>query len=399
MSAIVNSRDVTLQAADPRLLPVALPSNVIIQGLLDLADDDKLTPGKRQMYRAQWDVMSSEKAGIDAQATLFDVSPAAYDAAWLAWATYFSGAVAWVAGVPAWLTDASLSAATIDVAGAALRGVLTAHTVERAQLLAAIATKAKALADAAQESANGAATLADSKLAAGSSYILGGVVSVQDTGGIRAGTVGWDAATGLVTSGSGVVLTKAGLIGAKAGVPTFTITTAGDATFSGNVVTGGDAYFSGKSPGTANVYLGGETRSIDYSAWANAQTNASEYTVRAGFVGYASAAVSDYNIGVIGKGTGAGRGIGVVGEGAFLGGYFVSTSASGNGVEAVNTAGGVAVACFGSLRWGAYTISAPNGTSDDQFLSRDGTWRAPAITAAQIIDALGYTPAADDHTH
>lgn len=397
MSATVNPRDLILQASDPRLLPVALPSNVVIQDLLDLANDDKLTPGKRQMYRAQWDVMASEKAGIDAQAALFEVDPAAYDSAWLAWATYFNGSIVWVAGVPAWLTD--LSAATVDVSGTTLRGVLTAHTVERAQLLAAIATKAKALADAAQESATGAATLADSKLAAGSSYILGGVVSVQDTGGIRAGTVAWDAATGIVTSGSGVVLTKAGLIGAKAGVPTFTITTAGDATFSGNVVTAGDAHFSGKSPGTATAYLGGENRSIDYSAWANAQTNASAATVRAGFVGYASAAISDYNVGVVGKGSGVGRGIGVVGEGKYLGGYFVSTSASGNGIEATNTAGGVAVACFGKFCWGDYTLSAPNGTSSDQFFSRDGTWREPAITAEQIIDALGYTPADQDHTH
>lgn len=71
------------------------------------------------------------------------------------------------------------------------------------------------------------------KLEASTSYALTGVVTPADTGALKCGTITWNATTGALTGGSGVALTEYGLIGAIAGVASFAIDTAGNATFSG----------------------------------------------------------------------------------------------------------------------------------------------------------------------
>lgn len=63
-------------------------------------------------------------------------------------------------------------------------------------------------------------------------------------GGVYAGDISWNSTTGAITGGSGVVINRAGIIGASGGVTTFAIdATTGDATFSGDItastVTGG----------------------------------------------------------------------------------------------------------------------------------------------------------------
>jgi hypothetical protein len=73
------------------------------------------------------------------------------------------------------------------------------------------------------------------KLTASSSYTLTGVVDVENTGGIRAGTVSWNTTTGEVTSGSGVVLTEKGITGVQSGTVKFSIDNLGNATFGGQL--------------------------------------------------------------------------------------------------------------------------------------------------------------------
>ena len=54
-------------------------------------------------------------------------------------------------------------------------------------------------------------------------------------GAVRTGTITWNTATGAITGGDGVAIYRGGIIGAKAGVPTFSITISGDATFAGTL--------------------------------------------------------------------------------------------------------------------------------------------------------------------
>lgn len=69
-----------------------------------------------------------------------------------------------------------------------------------------------------------------------STYVLKGITSVTNTGGIVAGTVTWNPSTGVVTGGSGVVLTKNGIAGVNSGSTTFSIDTLGNAQFAGTLV-------------------------------------------------------------------------------------------------------------------------------------------------------------------
>lgn len=62
--------------------------------------------------------------------------------------------------------------------------------------------------------------------------------SVDYAGAVKAGDITWNTSTGAVTGGSGVVVYRNGIVGAKAGSTTFSINTNGDATFKGTVVAG-----------------------------------------------------------------------------------------------------------------------------------------------------------------
>jgi len=137
--------------------------------------------------------------------------------------------------------------------------------------------------------------------------ILKGQLDVQNTGGVSAGSLVWDDVTGALISGSGVALTEAGIIGATGGTPTFTITTAGAATFAGTL----------SAPvGTLGAITGG---TINTSGWIKcagataAPDNASIYgTTSAGSSYFAiGGEVTNSATGVTGQCTGTGTGIGV----------------------------------------------------------------------------------------
>ena len=250
-------------------------------------------------------------------------------------------------------------------------------TVERAQLTLSASAESKT----AQEVDKSALSLANSKVGPGTNYSLTGAISVQNTGGLRAGNVTWNPATGAVTGGSGVVLTENGLTGAKAGVVKFLISANGDATFAGDVVTKGKVYAEGSTVGDTQINLSGTLYSINYSSWSEAVTSVATNVVRAGVVGFSNAATSFANVGVLGKGTGVIKGIGVLGDGERFGGYFITTGEAA--VEALNTAGGVAVNCDGKFKFGGYTYAVPDGAAAvavanaAQFMCRNGTWATP----------------------
>ena len=54
-------------------------------------------------------------------------------------------------------------------------------------------------------------------------------------GAVKSGDITWNTTTGAITGGSGVVVYRSGIVGAKDGATTFSITTAGDATFAGTL--------------------------------------------------------------------------------------------------------------------------------------------------------------------
>lgn len=165
------------------------------------------------------------------------------------------------------------------------------------------------------------------KLSASSSYVLTGAVNVQNTGGIQAGNVTWNATTGVVTGGTGVVMTENGITGVKAGVVTFSIDGSGNAVFAGDISTSGDAYFAGSAQTTTN--LAAFSNKADYTMFASATTNAlSSAYVRVAVLGQAAATTSYADVGVYGEALSTTKGTGVVGAGGYVGGYFFGASAS-----------------------------------------------------------------------
>jgi hypothetical protein len=116
--------------------------------LADIASDNLLTPGEKPIVIRDWNVISAEQAGIDAQATAYGITTekSAYDAAVTALANYqgtLTSPVLW----------SSLSGnTTID--GPTFRQKFADVYTTRQTLLNAIYAAAKAKADAAQATAN-----------------------------------------------------------------------------------------------------------------------------------------------------------------------------------------------------------------------------------------------------
>jgi hypothetical protein len=211
------------------------------------------------------------------------------------------------------------------------------------------------------------------KVSKTTSNILTGTIVPQDLGGIKVGSITWNT-SGVVTSGSGIAITENGIVGAKAGVPNFSIDTSGNALFKGDINTDGDAYFNGFNLATFTINVGGTSYNIDYSSNSVA-LNSALGNVRAGAVGYAYSLASQFNVGVLGIGRNGipSPGIGVVGDGDTFGGYF----SGGQAAIVARATGGTNVAVqiesTGQFLWNGYTIPAPTG-STSLFLRNDGTW-------------------------
>lgn len=245
----------------------------------------------------------------------------------------------------------------------------------------------------AQSDASSALTQVASKLSASSSYTLTGAVNVQNTGGIQAGSVSWNSTTGVVTGGSGVVLTENGITGVKSGVVTFSIDNTGNAVFKGDINTGGDAFFEGQATATYTTSIDGITYSIDYSVFGVAATSAPG-NVRAGLVGRGNSVNSEWNVGVLGSATGGfynDNSVGVLGTGKY-GGSFSSDSTTGAGivVAAVNTTSTAISISRGYLTFNGVNIAPPDGGTD-KYLRNDGVWASVGTLGGGTVASVGMT--------
>lgn len=223
------------------------------------------------------------------------------------------------------------------------------------------------------------------KVSKTTSNILTGTIVPQDLGGIKVGSITWNT-SGVVTSGSGIAITENGIVGAKAGVPNFTIDTAGNALFRGDINTSGDAYFAGDNTAGTTIPIGSSSYFVDYSAWCDGATNAASGAyVRSGLLGTSTASVSAVNIGVFGYAPDTGKGYGVIGVGGFGGGWFQSTSSNFSALTATafNSTSNAFYIITGKFLYGTVTIEPPpNNTTT--YLRGDGQWAStsPLMTSA-----------------
>ena len=122
--------------------------------LADIANDNKLTPSEKTATQKEWNIIVSEVTKNDSQADVFGVSRTTYDNAYSALNTYITPLL-------------SSLTTTSDITGTTFRSNFKAYYDARTDLLNAIATKAKSLADAAQNAANtGIANAATAQAAA-----------------------------------------------------------------------------------------------------------------------------------------------------------------------------------------------------------------------------------------
>jgi hypothetical protein len=226
----------------------------------------------------------------------------------------------------------------------------------------------------------GAYTLASAKLAKAGGDTLTGIIDLQITSNynaaLRVGSVTWNTSTGALTGGTGVVMSRSGLLGVKAGIATFFLdATTGDATFAG-ALSGATGTFAGSlsaatgtfagslsaaTVSTNNIAAGGYIYALGNYSGVSLTLNGNTYTSSIfgrGAAGYGNAGVIGYDdgssgtrLGVAGVQVACSNGIGVGGNGYLVGVYGENTSsASGYGVWARNSvSGGIGLRCDGKM--------------------------------------------------
>jgi len=217
------------------------------------------------------------------------------------------------------------------------------------------------------------------KLNKSAADILSGTITFSSAGGFKTGTIVIDGSGN--ATGAGVAITSKGIVGRTSAATTFTIdATTGTALFKGDINTGGDAVFAGDNPTSSSIPVYDSLYYIDYSAFGNGNTNATLGNVRAGVLGSATSTGSIVNAGVVGyasqpSGVSGGIGVGVVGSGRDIGGFFSTYISSGIGLvcEAASTTSTAFQINRGRFIWNTYTIDQPTG-STSTFLRNDGAW-------------------------
>ncbi len=123
-------------------------ANKANQSIADLSNDNLVTPNEKLDLKKEWEIIVAEKVINDAQADKFGVSKVAYGTAYTALSNYITPI----------LTDLTTNSAIV---GQTMRDTFKAYYTARTDLLNAISTKAKELADKAQTDANKAQADAD----------------------------------------------------------------------------------------------------------------------------------------------------------------------------------------------------------------------------------------------
>ena len=136
----------------------------------DIVSDNSLSPNEKADQRKEWNIISTEKAGINTQASTFSITTenTTYNNAFQALATYLNNGTTWSSGVPSWLADGSLATSQLIV-GATYRTAWETFYAAKTALLNAISLKAKTIADVAQTTATTASTSASTALSTANS--------------------------------------------------------------------------------------------------------------------------------------------------------------------------------------------------------------------------------------
>ena len=206
IDANINTVSVAAQAAQSTADAANLAANAAqadasnaLNQLTNLTSDSILSASEKPAQRQEWNIISAEKAGIDTQATSFGITTekTTYDNAFQVLATYLNAGTTWASGVPAWLSDAALATNT-TIVGATYRSNWQTFYTARTELLQAISTKAKALADAAAVTANTANTAINNLSIGGRNYFknsnfeLSGTLSSYGYSTVNSATTGTD---------------------------------------------------------------------------------------------------------------------------------------------------------------------------------------------------------------
>lgn len=112
-------------------------ANKANQSIADLSNDNLVTPNEKLDLKKEWEIIVAEKPKNDAQADKFGVSKVAYGTAYTALSNYIT---------PILASTTTNSA----IVGQTMRDTFKAYYTARTDLLNAVATKAKDLADTAQ---------------------------------------------------------------------------------------------------------------------------------------------------------------------------------------------------------------------------------------------------------
>ncbi len=150
-------------------------ANAALADIANIVSDNVLSKGEKSAVIQDWSVLSSEQAGIDAQATAYSVSHAAYDSALSSLSTYLGGLS------PAW-NDTTQDT---PIVGTTFRTNWENAYTAKTSLLNAIYAAAKTLADNAQSTANTASTNASAALTKISDASADGIITDLERPGLK----------------------------------------------------------------------------------------------------------------------------------------------------------------------------------------------------------------------
>lgn len=121
----------------------------------NIVSDDILSAAEKPGERSRWNDVANEKAGLNTQALKYNITTenTAYNTAFQNLANYLNNGNTWSSGVPSWLSDTNLSVNT-PISGGTYRARWNSYFTARQNLLNAIASKAKDIADNAVDLAN-----------------------------------------------------------------------------------------------------------------------------------------------------------------------------------------------------------------------------------------------------